>query len=122
MDQTRTIQIEIPYTPSLGKNKMKGFAKGRYYTTKEYKEACKSLSDIVWGHSRGVKWKKDKIWVEIFLQKPRMVCDVSNFIDGIYDSIKTGIDIDDCYFSGEQDWEYDKDVKPYIIITITQHD
>ena len=114
------IQIEIPYTPELGKNKMKGFARGHYYTTKAYKDACVSLADIVWGKSKGQKWVKDKILVEIFLQKPRLVCDVANFVDGIFDAIKVGLSIDDCYYSLKADWEYDKEVKPYIVITITQ--
>jgi hypothetical protein len=114
------IQIEIPYTAHLGKNKMKGFARGYYYTTKDYKDACTSLADIVWGKSRGQKWNKEKIWVEIFLQKSRLMCDVANLVDGIFDAIKVGLGVDDCYYSLKADWEYDKEIKPYIIITITQ--
>jgi len=114
------IQLEIPYTPDLGKNKMKGFARGHYYTTKIYKDACKSLADLVWAESKGKGFKKDKIWVEIFLQKPRPNCDVQNFIDGISDAIQTGLEINDSYYAFKCDWEYDKSIEPYIIITIIQ--
>ena len=115
-----TIEIEIPYTADLGKNKMKGFARGHYFTSKVYKDACASLSNIVWGKAVGQKWKKEKIWVEIFLQKSRINSDVANFVDGIADSIKTGLGIDDQWYSFKLDWEYEKGIEPYIIITIKQ--
>jgi hypothetical protein len=115
------IEIQIPYTSGLGKNKKVGFAKGHYYTKKEYRDACKSLSDIVWGKSRGQKWLKDKIWVEIFLQKERNNSDVCNFVDGIADAIKTGLGVDDQWYSFKLDWEYEKGVSPYILITIIQN-
>lgn len=118
--EPKIIEIEIPYTPELGKNKMKGFANGHYYTTKAYKDACKSLSDIVWAEAKSYQWRKDKIWVEIFLQKERNNSDVANFVDGIFDAIKVGLGIDDCYYSLKADWEYDKEIKPYLLITIKQ--
>lgn len=114
------IEFEIPYTPEIGKNQMKGFGRGYHYTKPSYKNAVASLTELVRGYSGNIKWKKDKVWVEIFLQKPRLVCDVANLIDGIYDAVKVGIGIDDCYFSGKQDWEYGKGVNPYIFISIRQ--
>ena len=49
-----------------------------------------------------------------------MRCDVSNLIDGMCDAIKKGIDVDDCFFSLKADWEFDKRLKPYIILKIIQ--
>jgi hypothetical protein len=114
-----TIEIEVPYDANLGKNRMKGFAHGHYYVQKGYKDAVEGL---IWAiKTKGKKeWKQDKVWVDIFFQKPRLRCDVSNLVDGIYDAVKQAIEVDDCYFSGKLDWEWDKEIAPYIVITIRQ--
>ena len=115
------IEIELPYMPELGKNQMKGFRKGGgYYVQQGYKDAVQAIVSLLVMKGKGIKWKQDKVWVEIFLQKSRPNSDVANFIDGIYDAIKIGIGVDDCWFAGKQDFEYDKEIEPYIIITITQ--
>ena len=116
------IELKIPYTPEIGKNKMKGFAHGHYYTKPSYKNAVKSISELVWGASGKLKWRKEKIWVTIFLQKPMLRCDVANLVDGIFDAVKVGIGIDDCYFSLVADWDFDKEKEPFINISIFQED
>ena len=110
------LKIDLPYVPEIGKNKMKGFANGHYYTKPSYKEAVSSIAEIVRAESynKRYKWKKEKIWVNIFLQKPMLRCDVANLVDGIFDAIKVGIGIDDCYFSLSADWDYSKEIKPFI--------
>lgn len=116
------IQIEIPYTPEIGKNKMKGFAHGHYYTKPDYKRAVSDLAEFVRieSYNKRMKWKKEKVWVNIWLQKPMLRCDVANLVDGIFDAVKVGIGIDDCYFSLVADWDYDKNIKPFIKIRIYQ--
>lgn len=116
-----TIEISIPYTPGLLKNKKSKFGHGHYYTSKEYSDAVSSLKDIVWGKSRGQKWKEEKIFVDIFLQKPQKRIDVANLVDSVCDAIKEGIGIDDCWFAPRTDWEYEKGIESYIIITINQN-
>lgn len=116
------IKLRLPYVPEIGKNKMKGFANGHYYTKPEYKEAVESLAQIIKAESKSnnIFWLDRKIWINIFFQKPRMNCDVANLVDGMFDGIKQGIDADDCYFSLVADWDYAKNKKPFVDLKISQ--
>ena len=93
------IQTKIPYTPELSKNRKTGFARGHYFTRKPHKDAIESLRQIIWGLSQGKKWKKDKVWLEIYFQKDRMNSDVANYVDACADAVKEAIGVDDRYFS-----------------------
>lgn len=118
----KTISISLPYVPEIGKNKMKGFAHGRFYTKPEYKDAVQSVADIVRAESKnkGIRWSEKKTWIGIYFQKPRLKSDVANLIDGLCDGIKVGIGVDDCYFSIVADFDYNKDKPPFVDLTISQ--
>lgn len=117
-----SIILKLPYMPEIGKNKMKGFVRGRYYTKPDYKKAVEEVANTVKLKSvaERIKWEKKKIWVEIFLQKPMMRCDVANLIDGLLDAIEQGIGINDCYYSVIGNWDFDKNKEPFIQLKITQ--
>jgi Holliday junction resolvase RusA-like endonuclease len=114
------VEVKIPYLPGLSKNKKATFGKGRYYTNPEYKNAVEALILFIKTNLKGVQFKEDKLWLEIFYQKPRMNADVANLIDSISDATKEAIGVDDKWFSLKADWEYDKKTEPYIVITLRQ--
>jgi uncharacterized Zn-finger protein len=70
----------------------------------------------------GKKIYRNKVWIDIFVQKPDHRGDAINFVDLIADAIKVAIGIDDRWFSIRRvDWQIVKE-NPRIFIGIGQQD
>jgi hypothetical protein len=69
---------------------------------------------------RGMPIVQNKVWLDIFVQKPNHRGDAANFIDLICDAIKEAIGVDDRWFSIRRvDWEIVKN-DPQIFICVGQ--
>lgn len=115
-------QIELFYNldPALSKNRKTSFARGRYYTNPAHKDACNALIMALKAQNKGQVWKKERVWIDIFLMKSKERQDVSNFVDVCCDAVKQVILVDDCFFSIKADWEMCIKGREQLVLTITQ--
>lgn len=115
------IQVELPYSSFLSKNKM-GFARrGNMIAHYKLKETCELQDQIVLLiQSQKPKFVQGKVWVEILVQKPQLRGDAANYVDRICDAIQTAIGINDSWFSLKMvDWQIVRK-DPKIVIGIGQ--
>ena len=71
-------------------------------------------------HDPPIKVVQNKVWLDIFVQKPNNRGDAANFVDLICDAVKQAIGVDDRWFSIRHlDWEICKD-NPRIFVGIGQ--
>ena len=83
----------------------------RRFRTKEY---SKQLDEIIYLikaelNKHNVKFLEKKVYIDVMVYKNGMHNDPINFLDGIADAVKLGINVDDRNFSGSWDWEIDKE-------------
>jgi hypothetical protein len=70
--------------------------------------------------TRGMPIVQNKVWIDIFVQKPNHRGDAANFVDLICDAIKDAIGVDDRWFSIRRlDWEIAKS-NPQIFVCVGQ--
>ncbi|MED3732536.1 hypothetical protein [Geobacillus stearothermophilus] len=87
---------------------------------KQRREIVNGLTAILRRKTSGIDFYEDKVWIDIFIQKPNHRFDAINFIDFICDAIKEAINVDDRWFCIRRvDWEIVKD-DPKIFIGISQ--
>ena len=119
-----TIKVEIPYVPEqLSKNRMIKFSSTKM-GRKAYKDPAvlKFHADMAWLLSlqKVPSLSKAKTHVGIMVYRPDMRSDPANFIDSILDIVKTGIGVDDRWFSVSLDWELAPKPKARIVVTVSQ--
>ena len=114
------IKITAPYMPGLSKNR-KFVGRCAKVLSPEYKRAKSVIYSLVKSalNKSTSSYSKQKVWIGIMIYRPSMRGDPSNNIEGICDSIKLAIGIDDNYFSCVCDWEVDK-LNPRLVISIIQ--
>jgi len=122
--------IQIPWNKDLSKNSMINIRrdhrqqKTQVMTKKEHQ---KSREDIIWLiksriNQTNAKFYENKVWLDIFVEKPTHQADAINVIDGLADAITKAIGIDDKWFSIYRlDWMINKE-NPKIWVTITQEE
>lgn len=122
-DPFQIIQFSMPFTYAMSKNHIWSLGNGRNTV---YKRAeTKALEDEIIYRVRSfkdVKFHQNKIWLDIFVEKPDNKGDAINFLDLIADSVKKAIEIDDRWFSvGRIDWKIVKE-NPQVTIRIYQEE
>ena len=114
------ITLYTPFSSWYSKNKMWAHNSFRTYIPKEAQQIRDDLTIELKNELGDKVFKKEKVWISLFIEKPDNRCDAVNFIDTICDVVKKVIGIDDRYFSiREVDWKIVKD-KPKIFIKIEQ--
>ena len=113
-------RFSIPFNINLSKNRMNGYNNGKYYKNPETK-AMQEM--IMWElKNKKYKFKQDKVYISIMVQKMYFQTDAQNFVDTICDAIEKGIGINDKWFVLDRvDWEMVKE-KPKIFIGVAQHE
>jgi len=113
------VKFSVPYTQAASKNFMyRAHAEGRA----DYRSATNDFIAEVADRARSAKIKavEGKVWVSIFVQKPNHRSDAINVIGSVCDGLKTGLGVDDRWFSIRQlDWEIVKD-NPLIFVCFGQ--
>jgi len=113
------ITCEIPFNKFLLKNNTKKIGKyGNFYISPEAKSAQYALIiDLKMACKGHTLRDKEKVWINIFVEKPKNNIDCINLLDSIADCIKQAIGIDDKYFCISQiDYEIKKDGVIKIVI------
>lgn len=87
----------------------------------DYRDAVAATLRASISRSKGeIEVVQNKVWIDIFVQKPNHRGDAINFVDFICDAIKVAIGVDDRWFSIRHlDWEICKD-NPRIFISVGQ--
>jgi len=116
--------FKIPFSFALSKNHVWSMAKGGGHVFK--REQARKYQDFiaikVKECTRGLVIHQNKIWIDLFVQKPNHKGDAINVVDSICDGLKVGLGIDDRWFCIRQlDWEIAKD-DPQIFVKIFQRD
>lgn len=120
VDIIKLLRLSYPFDSNFSKNAIWGLGKrgGHVYIRKEV-NALKE--QIAWDIKNSeMEWVHDKVWLDIYVQKPNPRFDAVNVIDTICDAVKIGMDIDDKWFSIRRlDWQVIKE-DPRIYIGIGQ--
>lgn len=115
------IQIEIPFSVFLSKNKI-GYGKFGYFKLRETCDLQDYITIVIKSEmkKKKIKFTTGKVWIDLVIQKPQVRGDAINYIDRICDAIQPAIGINDYWFSIKRlDWQVVyKD--PKIIIGIGQ--
>ena len=115
------IQIELPFSSYLSKNKY-GYANTngvfRHYTLPETSALQTQIAYLI--KAKRPNFVQRKVWVEMVIQKPQLRGDAINYVDRICDAIQKAIGINDSWFSLRKvDWQIIRK-DPKIIIGIGQ--
>ena len=112
-------RLTVPFTHQYSKNAIYSLnGRGHVYIRDEVRALKNNLIEQI--KLSGVKWRVNKVYLDILVQKPDMRGDAINVIDTIADAVKKGIDLDDNWFCIRRlDWEIVK-INPKIFIGISQ--
>jgi Holliday junction resolvase RusA-like endonuclease len=116
--------FKIPFSFALSKNHVWSMARGGGHVFK--REQARKYQDFIALKAkectRGLTIYRNKIWIDLFVQKPNHKGDAINIVDSVCDGLKVGLGIDDRWFCIRQlDWEIAKD-DPQVFVKIFQRD
>jgi len=114
-------KIAIPFSYAASKNHLWATTnKGHVYRRTESNAVQNEIIIRLKSAVSGVKIYRNKIWLDIFVQKPDHRGDAINVLDIVADAVKEAIGIDDRWFSIRRvDWQIVKQ-NPRIFIGIGQ--
>lgn len=119
------LRLEIPHTADFSKNKAFFVANGRFVSTGSKKRLLRDLEFITRAalNASGAVFKnREKVWLNILVEKLNHRRDAINVIDILCDGIKKGLGIDDRYYCIDKlDWCITPS-NPKIIVEIFQED
>jgi hypothetical protein len=117
------VEVRVPFDKSWSKNAMLRSGKdGDVFLRTAHKDLRGKLGLIVAAEiaKRGVRVVHHKVWLDILVQKSSHKSDAINVLDGIADSLKVALGVDDNWFCVRRlDWEVVKR-DPVVIIGIGQ--
>lgn len=119
------VAFKIPYSPAASKNFTWSLAAqhgGHVFKRQMARQYQDAVALKVKAAVKEFEVFENKIWIELFVQKPSHKADAINVVDSICDGIKVGLGLDDRWFCIRQlDWEIAKH-NPQIHISIYQRD
>jgi hypothetical protein len=121
IDLSWVVRIAVPFRYSLSKNHMFTNTRfGHMALRKESRSSRDEITQLLREAIRKVEIKNNKIWIDIFVQKPNHKGDAINVVDLVCDAIKDATGVDDRWYSIRRiDWQIVKD-KPMMYIGIGQ--
>lgn len=117
------VRLKFPFDWSASKNHLWAVRpQGHVAMREESRNYRAALSLKIKTALQGRRVEQNKVWLDIFVQKPNHRGDAANFVDLICDAVKDAIGVDDRWFSIRQlDWQITKN-DPHIFLTIGQED
>jgi hypothetical protein len=118
------VKFKIPFSGAASKNHVWSLGKGGGHVFKRMES--RSYQDVIAYQvkqaTRGLPVCNNKIWIDLFVQKPHHKGDAINVIDVVCDGLKVGLGIDDRWFCIRKvDWEIAKN-DPQIFVSVYQPD
>lgn len=112
--------LSMPFSQAASKNHMWTLAKGGHIFKSGQSRAWRAQLTALIAAKRPVGLKQNKLWLDIFVQKPHHRGDAVNMVDLICDAVKDGLGLDDRWFCIRRvDWEICKK-DPVIWIGMSQ--
>lgn len=118
------VRVTYPFAYSVSKNATysNGQGLGHVFLREKSRAYRDGLTIMLQQALKGRKIYQNKIWLEIFVQKPNHKGDAVNVVDTVCDAVKDAIGVDDRWFSIKRlDWQITKS-DPHLIIGISQED
>lgn len=117
------IRIAVPFSYNLSKNAIFTSTKWGHVALRRESRACRDeITQLLREAVRDIKPKQNKLWVDIYVQKPNHRGDAVNVVDLVCDAVKDAIGIDDRWFCIRRiDWQIVKD-EPRLFIGIGQEE
>lgn len=118
------IKFKFPFDKAVSKNAIWsiGGEGGHLYRRKRANQYQEALALRTRAAIAGRRVYINKIWIDLFVQKPSHKSDAVNVLDTVCDALKIGLGVDDRWFCIKQlDWEITKK-DPHIFISIYQKD
>ena len=117
------VRIFFPFSWTLSKNAIYTLVpKGHVALRREVRQQRSALALKLKADLRGRKIMQNKLWLDLFIEKPSHKGDAINVLDTLCDAIKVATGVDDRWFCIRHlDWAIQKD-DPQIIIGIGQED
>lgn len=114
-------RVAVPFSWAGSKNHIwANTARGHVYMREESSFMRHNLTKKIVDAVEGVKIAQNKLWVDMFIQKPVARGDAVNFVDLVCDAVKDGLLLDDRWFSLRQvDWQIVK-TDPHIFVGVGQ--
>ncbi len=93
-------RVAFPFSWAGSKNRIYSVVpKGHVALRRTAKEFRSGLTTMVKNSVKGQRIAQNKLWIDIFVQKPNHKGDATNFLDLICDAIKDATDLDDRWYS-----------------------
>jgi len=114
-------RVAIPFSWSGSKNHIfANTARGHVYMREEASFYRAALTEALARNLDMSEIKKNKLWIDIFVQKPNHRGDAANFVDMVCDAIKDATLLDDRWYSIQGvDWQITKH-NPMLYVGIGQ--
>lgn len=121
VDLNRIVRVVVPFDYGFSKNSIYGTGKGGHvFLRKEHRRLRDLLTYKIKLGSSGEEWYEDKVWLDIFVEKPNHQGDAVNVVDAVCDAVKEAIGVDDNWFSIRKlDWQIVKE-DPRLVVGIGQ--
>lgn len=123
LDLEWVVRFKIPIITAVSKNMTYGRSAAQHarpYIKKQARSYRDALALLAKSHLAGIPVKHNKIWLDIFVEKPHHKMDAVNVLDTVCDAIKSAIPVDDRWYSIRRlDWSVNKH-DPHLFIGIGQ--
>lgn len=123
IDLRWAVRIAVPFDYCLSKNHIYTNTRwGHRALRRDSSNARDQITLLLKEAVQGMEVKRNKVWIDIFVQKPNHRGDAINVIDLVCDGVKLALGIDDRWFSIRRlDWQIIKE-KPLIYIGVGQEE
>lgn len=119
----RILRVAVPFDYTMSKNSIWSNRKTGHIDNRQRKNTIKEylVERINSSLNRsGNRFYEDKVWIDIFVQKPDHRGDAINVVDFVCDAVKEAIGVDDRWFSIRKlDWQITKE-NPSLYVGIGQ--
>jgi hypothetical protein len=114
-------RVGVPFSWAGSKNHIfSNTSRGHIFMRDESRYMRSLITSEVMSATIDVPLVQNKLWIDIFAQKPRANGDAVNFVDLVCDAIKDGLDLDDRWYSIRSvDWQIAKH-EPMLFIGLGQ--
>lgn len=117
------VRFKLPFSFVASKNAIynrQGRSSGRVFIRNEARKYRDIVGFLAKDALRGIQIKHNKLWIDIFVEKPNHRGDAINVVDLICDGIKRAIPIDDRWYAIRRlDWSINKH-DPHLFIGLAQ--
>lgn len=116
------VRVSVPFTYNISKNAIYSMTRrGHVFLRKNHHGARNAIALAIKQALKGRRIVQNKVWIDLYVQKPNHKGDAINVVDAVCDAIKVVAGIDDRWFCIRRlDWQVAKH-EPKIFIGVGQN-